>query len=327
MPDDVVEQEVIRAESPVPEKESVAQENSESADEDSGILEEIGAAFRGSDDMSDDDDDIPSEDNGEDEAASDEENPDASAGEEDRETVALVPQSNTLDMNLVFRAAKLGLTPEDMAGIGGNAGLQSAIAVLERQYARREAEPTVTKDPFEEEIKSLEENGYDDKFVSLAKKISAELKAEREARARLELSVAETERDRLSAARTEFYDRFDAEVSRLDEGFGALLGKGSIHDQKADVAENRKKLFARVSGLLSIDRDSGVSRPLGSVIEEAAYGMFGKNIREIARKDVAAKGKRRSKQIEKRTAAPTTTGDDEQSMEQFIREQMAAAGI
>ena len=203
-----------------------------------------------------------------------------------------------LDIQLIYQAAQLGMTTEEVSEFDGNpAGLRQVLKVLEK---RGVATPAATeseaekRESIEDYEARLKEAGHDDDII-------AELVESRKGNDR---SVSELEAYKSYVAEQESI-RVASEVESVMDSMSSWskeLGDGSTAETAAQSA-NREKVFGELTSLVNAESASGRgfnARNMQKLVEKAVSNALPAEAKKKrSSKTITAVKKRRGQFVEK----------------------------
>lgn len=123
---------------------------------------------------------------------------------------------------------------------------------------------------------------------------------------------------------------FDAGIAALGESFEQFLGKGDVNDldRSSLMFAERQKLYQKMLTMSGGASPAQMSRgQVKNLVKDAAYAMYGPNIKSLAKKDVAASVKKRQgAMLARSNSNPSTTHNGRDKAIETIRKFMPDLG-
>jgi hypothetical protein len=203
------------------------------------------------------------------------------------------PDEPRIPATLLARAIKAGLevdqvlsfeSPKDLER---TLNLMSSRAPAEREE-RTEQPPRVEQEEpakWEDISSELEEKLDPDLFKTL-QSLNSQARNSVQTMQQQMMQVLEMQRNQQTLLKEE---QFEGGVNTLPEEWKDVLGKGDISDISEDQFGNRKKLFAALGKIESLDAEQGVRRGMNKRLQEALTLAFPDQVKSAARKELTFK--------------------------------------
>ena len=247
--------------------------------------------------------------------------------------------------DLLKRAHQFGISQATVERLGTPQALEAAIEhaqLVVNVLANRSDSPApqvqqqaaVPQVSHEEAVKKLVEEGFDEglaeRIVATDEKAAhaqAETEALKQQMAQMQGLQAQqaqfAQQQQQEAYRQQQVRQFDDAIAKLPEHFTSLIGKGpsgELKDQK--LVQIRANLWSIADGIQRTYQEQGMTPPpYERVVEEAAYGKFGRQIEQLIRTNLQQKiAKSSSQHLQRPTSASTKNLPPDESAVRFLDE-------
>jgi len=221
---------------------------------------------------------------GEGKADSEGETGDDNSAEEPKEEAKEEKAEEQFSAKTIFRAAKLGISEEELAEFSGDAEATKAFDVLERRMSKDSGEKQEGNREMikPDDLDVFNPEQYDEEVVKFAGAVKGRFQQMQNENRFLSDQLARVETLYATMAYEQFLSALPEEQKNL---FGT--GPGDALDQKSKEFQNRKKVWSAAAELVQVARKKGeMAVPSHSFFKKALHAAFGEELTKLAKKSV-----------------------------------------
>lgn len=246
------------------------------------------------------------------------------------------------DPTVIAKALSVGLTPDEIAGLGDHLGVTVSImsermqapapAAQSQQQAPppKQAEEAAETERREKAFEiALSEDDVDPNVIKQFKDLTEHFQ---DRIGELTTQVSQLTSAQQAQSQSQFVEWFDGEIGELPDEFNDLLGKEAREsiDEGSPHYKNRVELAQQMDTIEKGRRAAGLPalKPK-ALFNQALNSVFNEQVTQLARKKVGAAVKKRSKLIATRPTQRvhgTDTSPEKRAI-MAVKEQMAKAGV
>jgi len=256
---------------------------------------------------------------------------DEEVDEGDEESQSQEEDSGTFDPALLLKAGKLGIPEEDVLACGNDGALGALVNAMEKNGATLDgpAEQDVEAVEHKFERLELDPEEYDEEVIELVNKFNDKIEEQFNQLAEQNTAMLTN----LQEIDTQNYiSSFESEIGSLGEKWHGVFGKGPIDDmaKNSETYNNRMALFDQVNELKDLYVAKGKDSSLNELVGKASAILFQDQMNELARKEIHANVKKRSKQTIARPSSAKKSGAEKTAEEEGYQKyitNMAEKGV